>query len=948
MADTQRYPTFSGIGRFNTFADFPTDASDGTFAVDLLTNNLYEWDETTLTWLLVSNPTAGVITGGGAPNQITYWATASNLAGDDDLTWDNSTKTFTCDSLSFSAGDVGGVGPNSLLFFSGQSFLGQAAQTCGLSMVGEDQQKVLLGDLTGVGVYIQINNFAGNQFHLYDNSVAWIEYSSQRTAIGDVNDTNNGLKFIADSGNGWAFIGGAGAVSEGNQFLFGDLTSSTLSLGVPGKDNYLRIGGTDAEDLTFFSSGDSADHFQILGSIKYYAIGFDGLPNNSVLQIDSTNNTINLICDSTGANQQIMQMSSFDNYTSIGGTSNIFLDSGFEGIFLATNNVTRIAVQNTFTSLEAYGTSPGETYELRFKQLISVSGYYIGFKAPDSRTSSTNLILKLPPNDPTAGQVIAFTAPVSGVSTGSWSTPLSSGTAWLLDGNTNGSEKYIGTDDNFRFPIRVNNVETISFETNSSINRDGVLYSVAGTSGTNTNTTWGRLAGNAISSGTHNLLFGSNAGLLISSSSYNVIVGVNAGVSMTTSGGSNVFIGEESGHDQTTGYENVFIGQGSGRANLSGQRSVAIGTSAANLGTACDRFVAIGYSALGAAGSAADCVGIGYSAGIVNTGNSNTYVGSYSGYTMTSCNSNVMLGYSATLSTITQSNAFVVGSSYAPIYDVYVGQGDFNASASAVTYHGTGGVGTDKVGGDLVMAAGQGTGAGTIGTFIIKTPTLASTGTTIQSLATRATFAQTNVSFSPHGTSSGNTYELRFLELAANGSNYTGFKAADSLAQTTTYIWPSTDPTAGQYLSSSAPSSGVCTLSWGTPNSGVAKAAYTDTIAWTGTTAPSGATNHEFWWKQSGSLITVTISLSYATAGSALSLVDMILPAAIPVPVAISGTTTNDKVASGIGWIDSASNGTPPACRVWMIKNASTYSIRIAVASNNSKVAFATITYSTN
>jgi hypothetical protein len=51
--------------------------------------------------------------------------------------------------------------------------------------------------------------------------------------------------------------------------------------------------------------------------------------------------------------------------------------------------------------------------------------------------------------------------------------------AWNLDGNTVGSEKWIGTADNFAFPIRVNNAEVWAFETNGSITRgNGNLFSV--------------------------------------------------------------------------------------------------------------------------------------------------------------------------------------------------------------------------------------------------------------------------------------------------------------------------------------------------------------------------------------------------------------------------------------------------------------------------------------
>ncbi len=259
-----------------------------------------------------------------------------------------------------------------------------------------------------------------------------------------------------------------------------------------------------------------------------------------------------------------------------------------------------------------------------------------------------------------------------------------------------------------------------------------------GTQDTNLlNVRLGSGSGSAITSGTNNLLLGINAGTALSTSSYNTIIGVNAGTSLTTGGGSNVFIGEEAGHDQTTGYENVFIGQGAGSNVLSGQRSIAIGTSAAINSTSADRFTAIGFGALGSQVGAADNVGIGYAAGTLATGSSNVFIGSGAGYSTTSAQSNVFLGYSAVMTDITDSNNFVGGSSYAPIYDVFIGQGDFNASASAVTYHGTGGLGSDKVGGDFVVAAGQATGNALGGSILFKTSNSGVSGSTLQSLTTK-------------------------------------------------------------------------------------------------------------------------------------------------------------------------------------------------------------------
>lgn len=105
---------------------------------------------------------------------------------------------------------------------------------------------------------------------------------------------------------------------------------------------------------------------------------------------------------------------------------------------------------------------------------------------------------------------------------------------------------------------------------------------------------------------------------------------------------------------------------------------------------------------------------------------------------------------------------------------------------------------TDVSGGTLTLKAGtsQGTGSSSI---VVQAAKAGSTGTSTNSVQTIATFNATDLSMSPHGTSSGNTGELRFLELAANGSNYTGFKAPDSLAGNVVYTLPTAAPATSGY-----------------------------------------------------------------------------------------------------------------------------------------------------
>jgi hypothetical protein len=66
---------------------------------------------------------------------------------------------------------------------------------------------------------------------------------------------------------------------------------------------------------------------------------------------------------------------------------------------------------------------------------------------------------------------------------------------------------------------------------------------------------------------------------------------------------------------------------------------------------------------------------------------------------------------------------------------------------------------------------------------------------------------------------------------------------------------------------------------------------YNGTITWTGTTAPSGATNHSYRLTQVGKCVTLNISLVYAANGSALTAVTLTLPSGAPTPVQPAGLT---------------------------------------------------------
>jgi hypothetical protein len=65
--------------------------------------------------------------------------------------------------------------------------------------------------------------------------------------------------------------------------------------------------------------------------------------------------------------------------------------------------------------------------------------------------------------------------------------------------------------------------------------------------------------------------------------------------------------------------------------------------------------------------------------------------------------------------------------------------------------------------------------------------------------------------------------------------------------------------------------------------------AYTDTITWTATTAPSGTTNFSYNWTKVGNQVTLTINLLYGTNGTGVTAVSMVLPSGSPTPVKPTG-----------------------------------------------------------
>lgn len=151
-----------------------------------------------------------------------------------------------------------------------------------------------------------------------------------------------------------------------------------------------------------------------------------------------------------------------------------------------------------------------------------------------------------------------------------------------------------------------------------------------------------------------------------------------------------------------------FFGGGATTTNSTTSDAFGVGASANN-----DNTVAIGPGASTASGTHGIAVGrgaaLGHTAGIA-------------------------LGEA---SSTTGNNQVVMGSSAATYNDVYIGNGVVSTAPTATAYNGSGGSGTNIVGGALTIAGGKGTGNAAGGSVIFSTSTAGASGTTLQSLTQR-------------------------------------------------------------------------------------------------------------------------------------------------------------------------------------------------------------------
>lgn len=215
------------------------------------------------------------------------------------------------------------------------------------------------------------------------------------------------------------------------------------------------------------------------------------------------------------------------------------------------------------------------------------------------------------------------------------------------------------------------------------------------------------IIGNAATGVANSVIIGSGAS---GTNNANIVIGRNS-----SAAGSAVAIGDSVSAGFTFA---VSIGLGS---SVTAQSGIAIGHNAT-----APNAVAVGDSAIAtttsiAIGRFSDTTGATQSTALGDS-------------TVVAFGSSIGLGYQATP---TAANQCIIGSANAPQKTFYLGSGVTTSGPFNLVVSATGGSGADNVGASFTIAAGKSTGSAAPGSIIFQTSAYGSTGSTLQTLATR-------------------------------------------------------------------------------------------------------------------------------------------------------------------------------------------------------------------
>ncbi len=144
------------------------------------------------------------------------------------------------------------------------------------------------------------------------------------------------------------------------------------------------------------------------------------------------------------------------------------------------------------------------------------------------------------------------------------------------------------------------------------------------------------------------------------------------------------------------------------------------------------------------------------------------------------------------------------------------------------------------------------------------------TGSTALSLAKVTTAAQDAANIGPFGAAAGQTGEVRFKELTANGANFVGLKSPDTLAGNVIWTLPAADGGSGDILATN----GSGGLTWIVPPSAPVTSVngQTGAVALNSDVVSEGSTNQYFTTARARSVLSASGALGYNSGTGALSL----------------------------------------------------------------------------
>lgn len=445
------------------------------------------------------------------------------------------------------------------------------------------------------------NTYAGSQFDF-----PMVNFAETGLVFGNlIGAANNVVVEVATTGN---------VVLSGNQLINGVLNPATVLVWQQTVDSENGVYDTSAGAWTRMLVADTAAEYNdqvvyVIGGTLYAARYFNQIEVVVTLNTDPINYQINAIGGAGGNNWRIAGNNA--------PVANILGTINNRTVRLFTNNIQR----------GSWDTSGNLNWGSSSQFVVNASGRIT--KYDNAAPTDGQLLI----GDTAAGyfKMASLTAGAGITITpgaGSISIAASISTiAWLLNGNTVGSIKWIGTVDNFDFPIRTNSVENarvftggqtgfgitasplgkvhirgiaagyaLYTETNAgafqnwSIRDDGELrYNTGrgayingnspsstyfgfqtGINMSNGNTGFGCRVLGGTGAGVENVAMGGESGTSVTSGEGNVFYGYNTGNAYVTANGANrVAI--------TTGFNNTFIGQRTGANSSSRTASIAIG-----------------------------------------------------------------------------------------------------------------------------------------------------------------------------------------------------------------------------------------------------------------------------------------------------------------------------------------------------------------------------------